>query len=238
MISSCSQTGTERERGAAHVDKTLRILHFDIVNTWKTITFLFAFFFLFGMYYGLIINNLLVIPFSILIWVAMMAGFPYALRDKYGLDKLMAAFPINRRMIVRSRFLLCILIGFLGTAMAEIMVCTAAGIFHVGFVMREMYFALILSFLLYTLILAVHMPLYFYFTNTQMIQVSPVFVYFIYVIVIQLYYTGVFNIDLGPVISLAWRYGIGSLLITLVLAAALHYLSYVITFRIYRNKDL
>lgn len=220
------------------MEKILRVFRFDVEACQRSAAILFCTFFLFGLYYGLTIGNLLVIPVSVMIWVTMIAGLPYSLRDKYGLDKLMATLPVNRKTIVRSRFLFSIVLGVLGIAMSEIMVCLAAGIFHVGFDIREMFFALELSLLLFCLILAVHMPLYFYSGSTQAIQVSPIFVYFIFIIGSQLYYTGIFDIDMGPAVSLAWRLFPLTLSGTLVLGVILLYLSYVITFRVYLNKDL
>jgi hypothetical protein len=220
------------------MEKVFRVFRFDIVTCRRSMATLFASFFLFGLYYGLAISNLLAIPVSVMIWVAMIAGLPYVLRDKYGLDKLLATFPLNRKTIIRGRFLLSLVIGIMGIAMSEIMVCLSAGIFRIGFDIREMYFVLCLSFLLYCLVITVHMPLYFRFPNTQVIQMSPMLVYFSYIIATHLYYAGLFHVDLEPAVSIAWRFSALTLFATLLLAALILYASYAISCKVYINKDL
>lgn len=220
------------------MDKILKVLKYDFYTCRKLITGLIVYFFLFGTFYGYMLHDVTVVPISIMIWFTMMAGLPFMLRDKYGLDNLQATFPINRKITIRSRYLFVFIIGVIGISLSELMVCILSGVFSVDFDIRVIYFHLCIVFLLYFLVMAVHMPLYFKFTHTLAVQLSPLFLFVIYVICIQLYYSVALTINAAPLIGLFWENSVAVLVCVLFLAAMMQYLSYRIACRIYFKKDL
>ncbi len=220
------------------MEKVLRIMRFDLSTCWKSIIALFVFYFIFGLYYGFAVGDLRVIPISVVIWISMVAGSPFVVREKFFLNHLLGTLPVNRKNIIRSGYLLSILIGVFGITMSEIMVIISTAFFHIGFDRKDMYLTLCIAVILYSLILAVQLPLYFHLKHSTIVLMLPTFLFLSYAILCQLYYFGVFHICLVEMIAVFWRYFYLSVTVTVLLAATLFYLSYIVTCRLYRDKDL
>lgn len=220
------------------MEKVLRILHFDLRTCGKSILALTSLFLVFGIYVAFSIRYLQVIPISIMIWVSMEAGFPFVLSSKSGLDNLLATFPLNRRTIIKGRYLFSILLGGIGIALSEIMICILNAFFQIRFDIKETFFTLCLSLILYVVIIALHLPLYFRYSYKQAIMVSPLFLYIIYTISLQIYYIVDVYERIRPFIDFVWTNGTIFLIGVLLLSAIILYSSYLITCTLFINKDL
>lgn len=220
------------------MEKVNHILYFDFSTTRKTRYILMLLFFTLGLYYAYFIGNLSIIPISILIWTSMTTGLPFQLRERYSLDYLMVTLPMNRKCIIKSRYLYALINGALGIALSEIIICILSGVFEIGFVMKEVYFALCIGVLLFNLIISIHLPLYFKLSKAPMIAVSPIIVYFLYTLGTQLYYLGILNLAINPIIDALWRFSGVTIVGTILLSAIMLSISYRITCKLYINKDL
>lgn len=220
------------------MEKVFKILRFDLSTSWKTIAPLMAFYFVLGLYYGYTIGDLTVIPVSIMIWVSMAAGIPYVFREKYLMDHLLGTLPVNRKNIIRSGYLLSTMIGVTGISLSEIMICISSALFGVGFDIKKIYASLLISTVLYFLIIGIHIPVYLRWKLGQLVVVSPIILYFAYIIASQLYYYGVLHIELKAFISALWEYFAVSMSGALLLAALLLWISYRLSCRLYLKKDI
>lgn len=216
----------------------MRMLHFDMSVCWKSLTGIICWFFLFGIYYGFTIQNLMVIPVTIMIWQSMAVGLPFNIGNKYGLDKLLSSFPINRKNVIKGRYLFALIIGAFGIIQSEVMICILGGLFHVVFDIKDIYFSLCCSFVLFCLIVAIHMPMYFRLAHAQVIQISPIFLYLIFIISIQIYYMTGSNFNIKPVTDKIWDYGILTLGGSIMISGVILALSYLLTCKVFTNKDL
>lgn len=220
------------------MEKVNHMIHFDFINTRKTVIWLLGFYFVFGLYYGFCIGNLSVIPVTIMLWVSTIVGLPFVFRDKYNLDYLIGTFPVNRKCNIIARFLYALIIGAFGISLSEIMLCILSGFFRIGFDRKVIYFSLCVSVLLFILIISIHLPLCFISSKSQVIVISPLFIYILYTLVFMLYYSNSVDVDMTSIINIFWKNigfsVIGLLLIAVLLLAA----SYHITYKLYENKDL
>lgn len=126
------------------MNKELKILRFDLSVCGKTLFVLSSFFFLFGIYIALSIRYLQVIPVSIMIWLSMLVGLPFV-NSKSNLDILLATFPQTRRTVIKGRYLFALLLGVVGIALSELMICLMSIAFQIPFDMKETFFTLCMS---------------------------------------------------------------------------------------------
>lgn len=216
------------------MEKVNRVLYFDLKSSRKSVILLFTVYFVFGLYYGFMIGDLNVIPVSIMIWVSMICGQPFQLNEKYGVNNLFATLPMKRSDIVRGRYLYTLLFGCLGISLSEILICILAVFFRIGFDFRQICLSLCIGVLFYSLITSVQLPLYFRYSHVRMLVVTPILIYFLYVLAEQFYYIGTFNTSIKSVASGLENYF--ALAVPCILFAAL--LALTISYRISKKQFL
>lgn len=216
------------------MNKVIRMLSFDFITNKTSNLILLGFYFVFALYYAYSIGDLNVVPVSLMLWMAMTTGLPFLLRDKYGLDYLLASFPMKRITVVRGRYLYSLVMGALGISLSEIIVCLLNGFLHIGFDMKRIIFHLCISFLLYSILVAISLPLFFRFAHFQLVMVMPLFVYFLY---IRLYFSEQYS-KLDSMMEMLSRFPILEVIGTLLSAGVVLTISYILSCKIYVNRDL
>lgn len=221
------------------MDKMIRIIKFDLAINKKIIIFLMIWFFVFGQYFAISVGDLTQLPISIMLWATVIAGLPFIIRDRFGIENLLITFPINRRNIIRGRYVYAVINGFLCLAMSEIMICTASGFFNIGFDMKMVSASLCVGFLTYSLIISIQLPMYFRYSFAQVIDLASIFLYIIFIICYQLsYYRGNLYGNIEDVVSILWKIPLLMVTATLVLAAVMLYGSYLLSYKVYNKKNL
>lgn len=220
------------------MDKISHILQFDIRSTKKSIIILMTVYVIFGFYYGITIRDLGVIPFTIMIWMTMLTGLPFQLNGKYGFNYLMVTFPVKRKNMIAGRYLYSLLFGAIGLSLTEIIICILAGFFQIGMNRRLIYLTLCLAILLYFVIISIYLPLYFWLTYNTLLYMSPVFIFFLYVLLQQLYYFGLLEVNVDNVVTTLWGAFPIVVAITVLMPVLLIMGSYYLSCKFYINKDL
>jgi|GEM_PF-6311300 ABC-2 type transport system permease protein len=220
------------------MEKLRHILHFDLITTRKSVAILLSVYFVFGIYYAYFLEDLKAVPISIMIWVTSLTGLPFQLNEKYGVNYLLATFPIRRKNIIQGRYLYSLLFGAIGISLSEIMICILASFFHIGFDHRQIYLSLCFGVLIFSLIISVYLPMYFWFTHVHMLMVSSVFVYFFYILLEQLYYLGILNVSIDTAIVGLCHYFMLAIAIIFLISAILVICSYCISCKLFLNKDI
>jgi hypothetical protein len=220
------------------MEKIIHVILFDLATTKKSMLVIICSFIVFGLYFAFSIGDVTVIPISMMLWVTMIAGLPFNIREKQGMDNLLITLPVNRRNIVRGRLLYTISCGVIGISISEIMICLLAGFAKIDFTMQEIILAFSCGILLFCFVISIQQPLYYRFTHSQAIQLSALFLYFIYVVGYQLYYiNGDFYWNMNAVIKKLMSFPFTEF-IFLIISVFMVMVSYQITFRIYDVKDL
>lgn len=217
------------------MDRIINLIKYDTFVVKKTLIFLIIWFFVFGAYLSLTARDLFFLPLSIMQWATFIAGLPFVYGEKSDTKILLHTFPIDRKTIVRSRYAYALASGFVCLSMTEIIICILAGFFNVYLNMTVVGFALCLSFLIFCIMIAIQLPLYFKYLFKAAVLLAPMFIYILSIVLYQVFHSSIVRFDY---ISKLWSYPAASVVITLLLCSVMMLISYLVSCRFYIKKDV
>lgn len=111
------------------------------------------------------------------IYGVMVLSYPFVLQEKNGIDNFYGTLSLNRKIIVRGRYLFTIGLGILSGVISLVSCIVLNKIMSFGMTIQEILFTAAIMFGIYIILASLQLPIYFKFgyTKAKMYAMIPIF---------------------------------------------------------------
>ena len=223
------------------MNKTLNFARLDLITikpylTWKILLLFLAVCAMVGSETG----ETSVIVGMCMIYGVIFASYPFVIGEKSALDTLYSTLPVSKKSIVAGRYLFSVLLNLATLVMSCLISFITISILGKEFNLITNVLSALVCFVLFTLIVAIQLPIYFKFgyTKAKFLTYIPLMAFPAATLIVS---TSVDKNDLMPIVTGALAWIESNILLASALIAAFWVvfmlISAILSYRVYRKRE-
>lgn len=159
------------------MEKTIKCCKLDFMMIKSYLIKNIALLLVMSIFISVMNKNVIMILGMMGIYGVMVLSYPFVLQEKNGIDNFYGTLSLNRKIIVRGRYLFTIGLGILSGVISLISCIVLNKIMSFGMSIEEIAFTAAIMFGIYIVLASLQLPIYFKFgyTKAKMYAMFPIF---------------------------------------------------------------
>lgn len=159
------------------MEKTIKCCKLDFMMIKNYLVKNIALLLVMSIFISVMNKNVIMILGMMGIYGVMVLSYPFVLQEKNGIDNFYGTLSLNRKIIVRGRYLFTIGLGILSGVISLVSCIVLNKVMNFGMTIEEILFTAIIMFGIYIILASLQLPIYFKFgyTKAKMYAMFPIF---------------------------------------------------------------